>query len=119
MSSDLTWALGAIIALACAIGAGFYNIWSMAKSSSKELNDLNNKLSDEISNLEDKLSNKVDDLHSRINNTNERFVRREDLNGHMTNIENTLKSMQQEQRATNGRIDQFITLMAASVKNNH
>jgi len=116
MSPDLVWALGAIFALTCATGTAFYNIWQLSGASARERANLKDELNKQIDEVETRLNKRVDDFHNRINEMRDQYVRREDLNGHMTNIENVLKSMQTEQRATNSRIDQFITLMAAQPK---
>tara|TARA_Y100001973_G_scaffold106643_1_gene186059 strand:- start:7970 stop:8257 length:288 start_codon:yes stop_codon:yes gene_type:complete len=55
-------------------------------------------------------------LHQRINRVSDTYVRRDDLNGHIQSIENTVNQMREEQRETNRRID---ALLAAMTKANN
>lgn len=50
-------------------------------------------------------------LHQRINRVQDTYVRRDDLNGHIQSIENTVNSMREEQRETNRRIDALLAAM--------
>lgn len=50
-------------------------------------------------------------LHIRLNRAQDVFVRRDDLNGHIQSIENTVNQMREEQRETNRRIDQLLAAL--------
>ncbi len=52
-------------------------------------------------------------LHVRINKVQSEYVRRDDLNGHIQSIENSVNQMREEQRETNRRIDQLLTAMSS------
>lgn len=56
-------------------------------------------------------------LHVRLNRAQDIFVRRDDLNGHIQTIENTVNQMREEQRETNRRIDSLLTELTK--RNNH
>lgn len=51
--------------------------------------------------------------HERINKTRDEFVRRDDLDGHLARIEKSIAGMHDEQKGTNKRIDEFMTVMAS------
>ena len=51
-------------------------------------------------------------LHQRVNKVEHDYVRRDDLNGHIQTIENTVNQMREEQRETNRRIDSVLTVLS-------
>lgn len=51
-------------------------------------------------------------LHNRISQVEYHYVRRDDLNGHIQTIENTVNQMREEQRETNRRIDSVLTALS-------
>jgi len=51
-------------------------------------------------------------LSERITRVQEQYVRRDDLNGHIQSIENSVNQMREEQRETNRRIDQVLTTLS-------
>lgn len=60
-----------------------------------------------------KMINEGDEkLHQRINLIQHDYVRRDDLNGHIQTIENTVNQMREEQRETNRRIDNLLTVLS-------
>jgi len=50
-------------------------------------------------------------LHDRITKVQSEYVRRDDLNGHIQSIENSVNQMREEQRETNRRIDALLTTL--------
>lgn len=66
--------------------------------------------------IRDELNRNVDVCHERINKTRDEFVRRDDLDAHMTRIEKTMSGMHEEFKGTNKRIDEFMT---AVLSGNH
>ena len=56
------------------------------------------------------------ELHHRINEVKDSYVRRDDLNGHMNTIEESVKAMRVEQRATNSRIDNLLGVISGTSK---
>lgn len=59
----------------------------------------------------DDAERRYDVLHERVNKTRDDFVRRDDLDNHMTRIEKTIASMHDEQKETNKRIDNFMATL--------
>lgn len=59
--------------------------------------------------VRDEMDKKIDVVHERVNKTRDEFVRRDDLDGHLSRIEGTIKSMHEEFKGTNKRIDDFMT----------
>lgn len=55
-------------------------------------------------------------LHARVTRVQEEYVRRDDLNGHISSIENSVNQMREEQRETNRRIDALLTAMTNNAK---
>ncbi len=55
-------------------------------------------------------------LHARVTRVQEEYVRRDDLNGHISSIENSVNQMREEQRETNRRIDALLTAMSNNAK---
>lgn len=55
-------------------------------------------------------------LHERLNKVQSEYVRRDDLNGHIQSIENSVNQMREEQRETNRRIDALLAAMTAPKK---
>ncbi len=55
-------------------------------------------------------------LHARVTRVQEEYVRRDDLNGHISSIENSVNQMREEQRETNRRIDALLTAMSKNGK---
>lgn len=55
-------------------------------------------------------------LHKRINTVEHSYVRKEDLNGHLRSIETLVTGVRDEQRATNTRIDNLLTILAGGKK---
>ena len=58
--------------------------------------------------VRDEMDKKINILHQRVNNTRDEFVRRDDLENHLSHIERVVESMHEEQKATNARIDGFM-----------
>lgn len=56
-------------------------------------------------------------LHERINKAQSEYVRRDDLNGHISSIEKSVHEMREEQRETNRRIDALLTAMTNKQNN--
>lgn len=50
-------------------------------------------------------------LHERINNVQEKYVRRDDLNGHIESMQHAISEVRNEQRGTNTRIDALLIAM--------
>lgn len=50
-------------------------------------------------------------LHERINKTRDEFVRRDDLDGHLSRIEKNIGAMHDEQKGMNKRLDDFMVAM--------
>lgn len=61
--------------------------------------------------IREEMDKKIDVCHERINKTRDEFVRRDDLDAHMTRIEKSIAGMHDEQKGTNKRIDEFMTAM--------
>jgi uncharacterized protein with von Willebrand factor type A (vWA) domain len=53
---------------------------------------------------------KMDVLHERVNKTRDEFVRRDDLDGHLSRIEKSIGIMHEEQRDMNKRLNEFIAV---------
>ena len=60
-----------------------------------------------------KISEGDEKLHDRITKVQSEYVRRDDLNGHVQSIENSVNQMREEQRETNRRIDALLTTLTA------
>lgn len=52
------------------------------------------------------------ELHERINNVQEKYVRRDDLNGHIESMQHAISEVRNEQRGTNTRIDALLIAMS-------
>lgn len=80
---------------------------------------LRDKFDTKIDSVEKTVNDKTEALHERINRARDDFVRRDDLDKHLTRIERTVESginsMSTEIKGTNARID---NLMAAIVGQN-
>ncbi len=94
MSSGIEWLIGIVIAAVSLIGG----IIVRDRQVMRAINEGDEK------------------LHQRINRVSDTYVRRDDLNGHIQSIENTVNQMREEQRETNRRID---ALLAAMTKANN
>lgn len=90
MGDEIKWLIGAFIGLFTAVGGLIVRDRQVMKS----INDGDEK------------------LHERINNVQANYVRRDDLNGHIQSIENNVRSMREEQRETNRRIDAVLGALA-------
>ena len=89
MSNELQWLFGTLIALIGVIGG----IIVRDRQVMKAINDGDEK------------------LHDRITKVQSEYVRRDDLNGHIQSIENSVNQMREEQRETNRRIDALLTTL--------
>lgn len=90
MGEEIKWFIGALIGLFTAVGGLIVRDRQVMKS----INEGDEK------------------LHERINNVQANYVRRDDLNGHIQSIENNVRSMREEQRETNRRIDAVLGALA-------
>ena len=90
MGEEIKWFIGALIGLVTAVGGLIVRDRQVMKA----INDGDEK------------------LHDRINNVQANYVRRDDLNGHIQSIENNVRSMREEQRETNRRIDAVLGALA-------
>lgn len=90
MSNEFQWLIGELIALVGLIGG------IIARD-----RQLMNKISDGD-----------EKLHDRITKVQAEYVRRDDLNGHIQSIENSVNQMREEQRETNRRIDMLLTSLS-------
>ena len=90
MSSDLQWFIAQIIALIGLVGG------IVARD---------RQLMSEIAKGDEKLHDKIAKMQSD-------YVRRDDLNGHIQSIENSVDQMREEQRETNRRIDVLLTALS-------
>jgi peptidoglycan hydrolase CwlO-like protein len=88
--NEIQWLIGAIIALVSMIGG----IIVRDRQIMKEISEGDKELQD------------------RITKVQSEYVRRDDLNGHIQSIENSVNQMREEQRQTNHRIDSLLTLLA-------
>jgi hypothetical protein len=68
--------------------------------------------------VREELDKKIDNCHERVNKTRDDFVRRDDLDSHMTRIEKSITGMHDEQKEMNKRIDTFMTALAARQNGN-
>jgi peptidoglycan hydrolase CwlO-like protein len=89
MSSELQWLIGEAIALIGLIGG----IIARDRQLMNTINSGDEK------------------LHDRITKVQSEYVRRDDLNGHIQSIENSVNQMREEQRETNRRIDALLTTL--------
>lgn len=90
MNGELQWFIGALIALIGVIGG-------IIVRDRQVMNAINS--GDEK-------------LHDRITKVQSEYVRRDDLNGHIQSIENSVNQMREEQRETNRRIDMLLTSLS-------
>ncbi|QDP56573.1 MAG: hypothetical protein GOVbin2380_8 [Prokaryotic dsDNA virus sp.] len=95
MNSGIEWLIGAAIALFSVIGGMIVRDRQVMKS----INEGDEK------------------LHERINKVQSEYVRRDDLNGHISSIEKSVHEMREEQRETNRRIDALLTAMTNKQNN--
>lgn len=86
---EIQWLIGALIAIVSMIGG----IIVRDRQIMKEINEGDKE------------------LHDRITKVQSEYVRRDDLNGHIQSIENSVHQMREEQRETNRRIDSLLTLL--------
>lgn len=86
---EIQWLIGALIAIVSMIGG----IIVRDRQIMKEINEGDKELQD------------------RITKVQSEYVRRDDLNGHIQSIENSVHQMREEQRETNRRIDSLLTLL--------
>jgi hypothetical protein len=61
--------------------------------------------------VHDDLGRKLDIMHERINKTRDEFVRKDDLDAHVTRMERMMEHMYEEMKGTNQRIDNFMSNM--------
>lgn len=90
MSNEFQWLIGTLIGLGALIGG----IIVRDRQVMKAINDGDEK------------------LHDRITKVQSEYVRRDDLNGHIQSIENSVNQMREEQRETNRRIDMLLTSLS-------
>ena len=90
MGNELQWFIGALIGVIGLIGGLIARDRQVHKT---------------IAEGDEKLSN-------RITRVQEQYVRRDDLNGHIQTIENSVNQMREEQRETNRRIDAVLTTLS-------
>lgn len=50
------------------------------------------------------MSAKIDETHDRIDDVKEKYVRRDDLDGHLTRIDNTVHDMREEIRENHRQV---------------
>ena len=86
METSIEWLIGTFLAFIVAIGGVIMRDRQVMKA---------------ITDGDDKLNRRIDEAQST-------FVRRDDLNGHIQSIENTVNSMREEQQETNRRIDTLL-----------
>jgi hypothetical protein len=89
MNNEIQWLIGTLIALGALIGG-------IIVRDRQVMNDI--QTGDEK-------------LHDRITKVQAEYVRRDDLNGHIQIIENSVNQMREEQRETNRRIDALLTTL--------
>jgi len=87
--NSIEWLIGALIALISLIGGIIVRDRQVMKT----------------------IADGDDKLHQRINRVSDTYVRRDDLNGHITHIEQSVNQMREEQRETNRRIDALLAAM--------
>lgn len=90
MGNELQWLIGTLIGVVGLIGGLIARDRQVHKT---------------IAEGDEKLSN-------RITRVQEQYVRRDDLNGHIQTIENSVNQMREEQRETNRRIDAVLTTLS-------
>lgn len=90
MGEDLKWLIGMLLAFSTAVGG----LIARDRQVMKAIKDGDEK------------------LHERINKAQTEYVRREDLNRHIQSIESNVRSMREEQRETNRRIDAVLSELA-------
>jgi len=75
------------------------------------------KLGDEA--LRKELDTKAANLHERVNRTRDEFVRREDLDKHLTRLELSMSNVYSEVKETNKRMDQVLLELSKNATNNN
>lgn len=77
----------------------------------------------EVSEVVRELSRQHDEhvaaLYERINKTRDEFVRRDDLDGHLSRIEKNIVGMRDELRENNHRMDEFMKIVLTNQQRGH
>lgn len=90
MGEDLKWLIGAIATFVVMIGG----IIARDRHVMNAIKEGDEKLSD------------------RLTKVQAEYVRRDDLNGHIQSMESSIQQMREEQRETNRRIDNLLTVLS-------
>lgn len=88
MDTDLKWLIGVAVSITLAVTGMMITSFRM----------LSTKISTNSRNLHEKVEDNHREVHGRIDNVKEKYVRRDDLDGHIERIDRNIAEMRAEQR---------------------
>lgn len=119
MENGIEWVIGAGFTLCIVIGGIIARDRQVAASiraaetrADEKIDRIEDRANTKMTEMEARTDNKIGELHTRLNSVKDTYVRRSDLDGHISRMENGINSLAKDMRdhakETTSRLDRII-----------